>query len=74
MTATTKSSQFDKAVEPCAEEKFHQSLVKTIDHNIKGEGSFATRKRKLQLSDKLGSVYTEDQLLQINEQIERIDS
>lgn len=47
MTATTKSSKLDKSVQPSKEEdEFHQSLIKTIDHNIKGDG---LKKRKLQL-------------------------
>ena len=37
-------------------EEFHKSLIKTIDHNLKGTGM---RRRKLQLSDKQGSVYTD---------------
>ena len=56
MTATTKSSKLDKTPQPNKEEEFHQSLIKTIDHNIKGDG---LKKRKLQLQDKLGSVYTD---------------
>ena len=47
MTATTVSDMFDRDAEN--EETFHKSLIKTIDHNLKGEG---LRKRKLQLQDK----------------------
>ena len=56
MTATNTSKSSKLAKDPEPEEEFHKSLMKTIDHNLKGEG---LRKRKLQLSDKQGSVYTD---------------
>ena len=44
VTTTTKSSKLEN--EEDQKEEFHKSLIKTIDHNLKGEG---LRKRKLQL-------------------------